>query len=164
MTLYEKALEIATREHAGQTRKDGKPYISHPLAVEELTRLRSSAWAAKFGLPEYCLINLREVVSVIAILHDVLEDCDITFYQLREELLTYACHETVSIVMAALVLLTKKKGQSYFLFIQSIRCNAIATFVKLADIEHKLSDLEPGNLRDKYLFARHYLNSFTHEP
>jgi len=68
--MIEKAEEFATLAHEGQKRKGGKdvPYITHPLAVAEILKSVKS-------LPE----------TVIAgILHDVVEDTDITLKQIGE--------------------------------------------------------------------------------
>lgn len=55
------AFEFGAQAHAGQTRKSGEPYISHPIAVAHI------------------LADLRmdEATLVAAILHDVVEDTDI---------------------------------------------------------------------------------------
>ena len=36
MTLIDRAVEYARKKHKEQTRKDGSPYIIHPLAVAEI--------------------------------------------------------------------------------------------------------------------------------
>ena len=55
--MYKLALQIATKAHKGQVRKDGKtPYIKHPIRV-----------ANQFN---------DDFKKTIAVLHDVLEDTD----------------------------------------------------------------------------------------
>lgn len=62
------AINFATQTHAGQIRKYvGEPYIFHPLAV--VRKLRSVPHT-----PE---------MLVAAVLHDVVEDCDVSFETLR---------------------------------------------------------------------------------
>ncbi len=63
------AFEFGARAHAGQTRKSGEPYISHPIAVAHI------------------LADLRmdEATVVAAILHDVIEDTDIVHDEIVEE-------------------------------------------------------------------------------
>ena len=63
--LYERAVEIATAAHEGQSRWGGEPYITHPLAV-----------AKSFGMGR---------AKVVAVLHDVIEDTNITEEDLRKE-------------------------------------------------------------------------------
>lgn len=67
--FIEKAYNYAKVAHKGQLRKDGQPYISHPVAVALIL--------AKQGFNE-------DVVSG-ALLHDVVEDCGCTIEDLRKE-------------------------------------------------------------------------------
>ena len=68
--LVVKALEFATRAHAGHTRKGGQvPYIVHPMAVSRLLMELGAS-------PE---------LAAAALLHDTVEDVGITVEQLREQ-------------------------------------------------------------------------------
>ena len=60
LTLIEKAIAYAQDKHKTQTRKDGSPYIIHPLAVAEIV--------AEMGLDTDAVLG--------AILHDCIEDTD----------------------------------------------------------------------------------------
>ncbi|MDO5401419.1 MAG: bifunctional (p)ppGpp synthetase/guanosine-3',5'-bis(diphosphate) 3'-pyrophosphohydrolase [Eubacteriales bacterium] len=60
MALIDRAVEYANRKHQYQKRKDGSPYIIHPLAVAQIV--------AEMGL------DLDAVLS--ALLHDCIEDTD----------------------------------------------------------------------------------------
>ncbi len=60
MALVNKAVEYAERKHRGQKRKDGSPYIIHPLAVAEIV--------AESGLDTDSILG--------ALLHDCIEDTD----------------------------------------------------------------------------------------
>jgi len=66
--LVHHAYEFAEAAHRGQTRKSGEPYIQHPLEVANL-------------LAE---LHFEPTVVAAALLHDVLEDCDVTREQLLE--------------------------------------------------------------------------------
>ena len=65
---YQEAIKIASEYHKWQFRKDGTPYISHPLRVAELLK---DNW-----FPEDALIS--------AVLHDIYEDTDINNLQINE--------------------------------------------------------------------------------
>ena len=60
MTLIDKAVEYANAKHQYQKRKDGSPYIIHPLAVAEIV--------AEMGLDTDAILG--------ALLHDCIEDTD----------------------------------------------------------------------------------------
>jgi len=67
--VIRQALDLAVRAHTGQSRVSGEPYISHALAVAEI------------------LSGLRMDYETVcaAILHDVVEDTDITLDQIHEQ-------------------------------------------------------------------------------
>lgn len=67
MTESLRALVYAREKHSGQTRKDGTPYISHPLAM--------ACYAAALGIRD------DDTMSII-LLHDVCGDCGISFDEL----------------------------------------------------------------------------------
>lgn len=56
------ALQFAREHHAGQTRKDGTPYIVHPLSM--------ACYAIALGLRD------DSIIATI-LLHDVVEDCGV---------------------------------------------------------------------------------------
>ena len=60
MALIEQAIQYAQNKHKTQTRKDGSPYIIHPLAVAEIV--------AEMGLDTDAILG--------ALLHDCIEDTD----------------------------------------------------------------------------------------
>ena len=128
MTLtYEQALEIATKYHKGQVRKfSGLPYITHPIAV-----------ANEFILTEH---------RIIAVLHDTIEDTDITLDELSE---LGASAETIT----ALNFLTHDSDQSYFEYIICTKQNQTSRLIKIVDIKHNMLDLKNGCMRDKYELA-----------
>ena len=107
------ALTIATKAHEGQVDKAGVDYIQHPLYVASQVK--------------------TEQEKAIALLHDVLEDSDITV----ADLLAYGLSNKV---VTAVQTLTKKKGQSYQEYLEKVKSNNLARVVKLADLKHN-SDL-----------------------
>lgn len=107
------ALSIAKKAHAGQVDKAGIDYIQHPLYVASQVK--------------------TEQEKAVALLHDVLEDSDIT----AAYLLAYGLPNEV---VTAVQTLTKKKGQSYQDYLEKVKSNNLARVVKLADLKHN-SDL-----------------------
>ncbi len=65
-----KAYELAVRAHRKQRRKSGEPYILHPIAVATICAEE---------------IGLGPTAIVAALLHDVVEDTDVTLDDIREE-------------------------------------------------------------------------------
>ncbi len=144
-TMVEKARAVATRAHAGQKRWNGDPYITHP------TRVAGSF----YGLSEV------EDERVVALLHDVVEDTEITLDQLREFGFTEKQVEAIDSV-------TKRDKESYLDFVLRAKANSIGRRVKIADIKDNMSNLhevfkdhpvrEQRLRREKYKLALWVLN------
>lgn len=111
---YTAALAFATAKHNGQTRKEGIPYITHPIAVAEILREKG------YGT-DYLIAGL---------FHDLLEDTD----ALEEEISELGGDA----VLDAVKLLTKQKGYNMREYIDGIKKNPIAFAVKGADRLHNL--------------------------
>lgn len=108
MSTLTKAILLAAKAHDGQTDKGGNPYILHPI------RLASKA-------------NTTEE-SIIAVLHDVVEDSNMTLFDLKNEGFS-------SNVIEALDCLTRRADESYEQFMKRIKLNPLALKVKLLDLE-----------------------------
>ncbi len=109
--LYDKALSIASLEHRYQYDKAGKPYIGHPVRVAE----RCESAEAK----------------IVALLHDVLEDTEVTPIQLKEAGFP---HKIIDAVLSV----TKQNDESYEDFIKRAARNKIGREVKIADLEDNM--------------------------
>lgn len=127
-TTLETAIVLAAQKHAGQTRRDGTPYIYHPLGVAELLK------NAGYGI-DY---------QIAAIFHDLLEDTDTQ----PKELEAYG-----SQIVSAVQLLTRIKGMDENEYVADILQNPIAAAVKNADKIHNLYGVAfngmPGTTRDE---------------
>ena len=69
MALIDRAVDYAAQKHRNQKRKDGSPYIIHPLAVAEIV--------AETGLDTDAILG--------AILHDCIEDTDSTYDEIARQ-------------------------------------------------------------------------------
>lgn len=110
-----RAFDVAKKIHAGQVDKAGVEYINHPLTVARSVGENISA-------------------IIVALLHDVVEDGDKTFDELREEIPLTADE------LQALKLLTHDKNFPYLEYVARIKSNELAAKVKAADLKHN-SDL-----------------------
>lgn len=136
--FYEKmlhtALGIAYKYHTNVD-DSGFPYIFHPIRVMEKVK--------------------GTKLKIIAILHDVLEESEVTVNDLRN------LGITDEIILDAIVCLTKKPDESYETYLHRINKNPIARRIKLADIEdnlsphriYRLSEQRAIKLTKKYLKA-----------
>ena len=134
---FQIALELAVEKHKNQTDKAGNPYILHPLHVMEN-------------------VNSKEG-KIVAILHDIIEDTDIT----EDYLLKIGLSKRI---VDAVVALTRSEDIDYQEYIKNLSSYPLAKEVKLADLEHnmdlkRLPTLEEKDLERnrKYQIAYHYL-------
>lgn len=109
--LLEKGIGIAVEAHRGQRDRYGAPYISHPIRVMQ-----------RLGTPEQ---------QTAGILHDVVEDTDWTFEDLRREGFPQR-------ILDALDCVTKRGGEGYEDFVKRSASNSLAKAVKLADLEDNM--------------------------
>jgi (p)ppGpp synthase/HD superfamily hydrolase len=107
MSTLERAIALAAKAHEGQVDKVGAPYILHPLRV--MLRCRSTE------------------ERIAAVLHDVVEDCNVTLDDLRSEGFSEA-------VVTAVAALTKRPGEDYEAFVHRAAADPIGRAVKLADL------------------------------
>ena len=131
-----RAMNIAYTAHHGQADKAGVPYVFHPLHLAE--RMED------------------EISCCAALLHDTVEDTDVTLDQLAAEF--------PAEVVEAVRLLTHEPDQDYFEYVRAIRGNPVAMKVKFADLDHNsdqtrfagvpVTEEKLGYFRDKYAKAR----------
>jgi len=107
----EQAISIASLAHAGQLDKGGEPYILHPLRV--MMKLKDN--------------DLR----IIAVLHDVIEDTKVTIQDL---ILNGLDRDLANVVL----ILTRRRNESYDDYINRICYDELAMRVKLADLNDNM--------------------------
>lgn len=121
-----KALKLCFEAHKNQTDKSSMPYVFHPFHLaEQMT---------------------DETTTIVALLHDVVEDTDYTLQDLSD----MGFSEEVT---DALALLTHEKSVPYMDYIALIKKNPVAKTVKLADLRHN-SDLSRLDSVDEKALAR----------
>ena len=131
------ALKLCFEAHKEQIDKTGLPYVFHPFHLaEQMT---------------------DEDTTVVALLHDVVEDTDVTLADLR----AMGFPERV---VTAIGCMTHAEDVPYMDYVKEIGKNPIARAVKLADLAHNsdLSRLDTVTPRDeeraeKYRAAIAYL-------
>ena len=104
-------MRISLKAHQGQTDKSGMPYFLHPFYVAEHME--------------------DEEETCAALLHDVVEDTDLTLEDLRRAGMPERVVEAVD-------LLTHREGTDYFEYVRGLSGNRIARTVKLHDLEHNM--------------------------
>lgn len=111
------AIILATKKHKGQYDKANKPYILHPLRV--MNKIS-------------CNDEIQELKAKIgAVLHDVIEDTDVT----KEFLLKEGFPEDI---VEAIVLVTKEEGYNKKDYFTRIKYNNLAKLIKLSDLEDNM--------------------------
>lgn len=154
--LINLAYSIAEAAHTGQFRKDGKPYITHIDAVAKIVNDEYYQLIPQNSDALRIWGEMKPYVIMAAILHDTIEDTDVTPEYLRERGIPEYVIDTVLTV-------SKLPGENYFDFTMRVHDsgNPGAKVVKLADLTHNMSDLSDGAQKDKYRLAYYILNYFN---
>lgn len=112
MSNLARAIEIAASAHREQKRKDGSPYVLHPLRL----MFKVSG----------------ETEMMAAVLHDVVEDTGWTLKELKAEGFSDELMEVID-------LLTHRVDLTYDAYIERLSTNSIARAVKKADLEDNMN-------------------------
>ena len=125
--MFNQALKIAYEAHDGQFRRETRvPYIVHPIRVS---------------------LNFNDDFrKTIAILHDVIEDTDVTINDLVSQGFPGG-------MLKILDILTKKDGEKHLDYIRNVAKSEVAKVIKMADIVDNLSDalsVQPESLIKRY--------------
>ena len=122
--MTKKALKLSFEAHKNQIDKSGIPYVYHPFHIAEQMN--------------------DENTTIVALLHDVVEDTDIGFNELTEMGFSNE-------IIEALKLLTHDDSVPYEQYIDMIKNNDIAKAVKLADLRHNSDLTRLDNVDEKAL-------------
>lgn len=133
--LLGKVLVLATNAHAGQFDRGGNPYILHPLKVMHYLKTDD------------------EELQCIALLHDVIEDTDTTWADLK----AIGCTERV---IEAVDALTKMPGQTYDEYKEEVFANEDAMRVKMADLRHNTDIRRLKGVTEKDILRLEKYNRF----
>lgn len=98
--------------HDGQYDKGGEPYILHPLRI--------------------MLKCKTEDERVVAVLHDVVEDTEVSLDSLRK------CKFFSDSIIEAIDCLTRRKNEAYDDFIDRVKTNQLATKIKILDLQDNM--------------------------
>ena len=135
--MLEKAIQIASEAHIGQVDKAGQPYVLHLIRVMNAGRTESE--------------------KICGILHDLVEDTNWTFDDLKKEGFSEE-------IINALKCVTKQPNERYTHFIERIKKNPLAVNVKLNDLKDnmditRLTYITEKDIQrlNKYLKAYQYL-------
>ncbi len=132
---YAEAEKIAELWHRGQVRKfSGVPYITHPVAVAEI--FENENW------------------KIISVLHDVIEDTEMTLDEL-------ICLGVPKKLVEVIDILSRPNNEDYLPYLLRCRNHSIARLIKIADVRHNLIDAHKDrNMKTKLDMALYIL---THE-
>lgn len=124
MSLLEEAIHIAVEAHRGQMDRAGQPYILHPLRI--MCRMQTE--------PE----------KIVAVLHDVVEDTDLTLADLK-------ARGFPDSILHAVDCLTKRKDEPYETLVARAKGDPLARRVKLGDLEDNMDVRRLPTLTEKDL-------------
>ncbi len=125
-TNTKKAMKLCFEAHKDQVDKSGMPYVFHPFHLAE-------------QMPD-------EKTTIVALLHDVVED---TEYSL-DDLKSMGFSDDI---LEAIALMTHDESVPYMKYVEQIKQNRIASIVKRADLMHN-SDLSRLDTVDEKVIKR----------
>ncbi|RAL25741.1 RelA/SpoT family protein [Thermoflavimicrobium daqui] len=128
--LIQRAYYFAEEAHRGQIRKSGEPFITHPVAVAEIL----------------ADLQMDAATLVAALLHDVVEDTDVTLEQIKDEF-----GESVALLVDGVTKLRKRikfkssaehQAENYRKMFVAMAQDIRVILIKLADRLHNMRTLK----------------------
>lgn len=104
-----KALQIAVEAHKGAVDKGGNDYIFHPISV--------------------ALHMKTNEEKIVALLHDIVEDTEITIEDLRKQGFSEK-------ILMAIDAITRRENEDRETYLCRVKANSLAKAVKIADLNH----------------------------
>ena len=146
------ALNLVYEKFKDKVDKGGEPYCGH------LVRVARNADKAMNDISELYNEDADPKYYIVGVLHDIIEDTDVT----KDKLLEMGFDDDI---VEAVDCISRRKNESYYDFIIRIKKNEIATVVKIFDLEDnmdvrrlkKFGDEEMKRER-KYWYSWMYLN------
>ena len=114
-------MKLCFEAHKEQKDKSGLPYVFHPFHLAEQMK--------------------DEYTTVVALLHDVVEDTEVTLDDLRKEF--------PADIVDAIALMTHDDNEDYMSYVARIKQNPIAKAVKIADLTHNSDTTRLDTVTDK---------------
>ena len=134
--LLSRMLLFATNAHHGQFDKSGQPYILHPITVMHMLQTDD------------------EELQCIALGHDLVEDCKVTYQDLWDQGFTERIIEGIRAM-------TKIPGETKDEYKTKVKSSPDAIKVKMCDLRHnsditRLKDLTPKNIERTIFYHQFY--------
>lgn len=144
----QKAYVFAARAHKGQVRRSGEPYLSHPL---EVTNILAD-------------MKLDPTTLASGLLHDVLEDTDVTTTELQKTFGKEISHLVEGVTKISRVQQSSpeaRHAETIRKIILAMTDDLRVIFIKLADRIHNLKTLKFLDQKKQTLVARETLEIFA---
>lgn len=148
ITSFQKAYVFAAQAHKGQIRRSGEPYLSHPLEVTNM------------------LANMKMDATTLAagLLHDVLEDTDVTSLELQEVFGKDVAHLVEGVTKISRIQEASpeaRHAETIRKIILAMTDDLRVIFIKLADRIHNLKTLKYLDQNKQYQVAKETLEIYA---
>lgn len=126
--LIERAFKLTYLSHSGITRASGEPYYLHPLAVAEIVADE---------------IGLDDVSVAAALLHDTVEDTDVSLADIEDEFGATVAHLIDGLTKISGVFTSKgvKQAETFMKLLMTMAEDLRVVLIKFADRLHNMRTL-----------------------
>jgi GTP pyrophosphokinase len=129
LDVLRRAYELSVREHQGQRRQSGEPYVSHPIEVAQIL----------------CDLHLDMACICAGLLHDVVEDAGTPIELIRDSFGDEIAHMVAGVTKLSRMQYSSQKerqAESFRRLLLAVVDDLRVLLVKLADRLHNMRTLE----------------------
>ena len=150
------ALVISSYAHREQYRENGNNYIVHPCSCLDLYRNFVGIKEDSYDCIDLDLMYEHNIpfegVQEVALLHDVLEDTEVTLDEIEKMFNDLGLATYFELyIKQALILITHDKSESYELYIDRMLVNPVASICKMMDLTDNMNMFGLTKVGDKEL-------------